>query len=89
MKRILVSALLASAAFAAAVPAFADQSAGLTRDQVRAQLVSAQASGQLAQQKDRNAFPINSAAPSGTYAIATQHSQARFAKAHVPSNPQE
>ncbi|CAM2157803.1 DUF4148 domain-containing protein [Pararobbsia alpina] len=88
MKRAILSALLVSATFAAAVPAFA-QDTGLTREQVKAQLVSAQASGQLEQQRGRNEFPISRAATSGTYAVATQHSQAHYAKVSVPSNAQE
>ncbi|HTJ94186.1 MAG TPA: DUF4148 domain-containing protein [Pararobbsia sp.] len=88
MKRTLVSALLASVAFAA-VPAFAQQTQGLTREQVKAQLVAAQADGQLEQQRGRNEFPVTQAAKAGTYAVATQHSQARYAKTAVPGNTQE
>jgi type II secretory pathway pseudopilin PulG len=80
MKRTLVSALLVSAAFAATAPAFAQQT-GLTREQVRAQLVAAQASGQLEQQRGRNEFPVTRAATPGTYAVATQHSSSAYAKA--------
>lgn len=89
MKRTLVSALLVSAAFAAAVPAFAQQSTGLTREQVKAQLVAAQAGGQLEQQRGRNEFPITRSATPGTYAVATQHSQSRYAKTSVPGATQE
>ncbi|WP_158602025.1 DUF4148 domain-containing protein [Pararobbsia silviterrae] len=89
MKRTLVSALLVSATFAAAVPAFAQSNEGLTREQVRQQLVVAQASGQLEQQRAPNAFPANRPAVRGEYAVATQHSAARYAKVAVPSNAQE
>lgn len=88
MKRTLVSALLVSAAFVATAPAFA-QSTGLTREQVKSQLVAAQASGQLEQQRGRNEFPVTRAATAGTYAVATQNSAARYAKTSVPSNAQE
>jgi hypothetical protein len=89
MKRAILSALLVSATFAAAVPAFAQQSTGLTREQVKSQLVAAQAGGQLEQQRGRNEFPITRAAAPGTYAVATQHSQSRYAKVAVPGNAQE
>jgi type II secretory pathway pseudopilin PulG len=89
MKRTLISALLVSVAAAVAAPAFAQQSQGLTREQVREQLVAAQASGQLEQQRGRNEFPVDRAATAGTYAVATQHSVARYAKTSVPSNSQE
>ena len=88
MKRSLVSALLVSAAFAVAAPVFA-QDQGLSREQVKEQLVAAQASGQLEQQRGRNEFPVSRAATTGTYAVATQHSQARYAKVAVPGSSQE
>ena len=58
MKRVLISALLVSAAFASA-PVFAQSS--LTRAEVKDQLVQAEQSGQLMQQRDRNDYPINQA----------------------------
>ena len=89
MKRTLVSALIVSAAFAAAGSAFAQDNTGLTREQVKAQLVAAQAGGQLEQQRGRNEFPVTRNATPGTYAVATQHSQARYAKTNVPGAAQE
>jgi hypothetical protein len=59
MKRVLISALLISAAFAAA-PVFAQSS--LTRAEVKAQLVQAEQSGQLMQQHNPNDYPINQTA---------------------------
>jgi hypothetical protein len=58
MKRVLISALLASAAFAS-TPVFAQSS--LTRAEVKAQLVQAEQSGQLMEQRDPNNYPINQA----------------------------
>jgi len=58
MKRVLISALLVSAALATA-PAFAQSS--LTRAEVKAQLVQAEQSGQLMQQRDPSDYPIDQA----------------------------
>ncbi len=74
MKRTLISALLASAAIAAA-PAFAqsNDNPGLTRAEVKAQLVQAEEAGRLPQQTARNNFPATRAATPNTYAIAPHY----------------
>ena len=70
MKRTLISALLVSAAISAA-PAFAQSSdTGLTRSEVKAQLVAAEEAGRLPQQTARNNFPATRAATPNTYAVA-------------------
>lgn len=77
MKRVLISALLVSAAFATA-PVFAQSS--LTRAEVKAQLVQAEQSGQLMQQRDPNDYPIN---PASNYQSSTSRAvvKADLAKA--------
>ncbi len=75
MKRILISALLVSAAIGAA-PAFAQSSdnPSLTRAQVQAQLVQAEEAGLLPEQTPRNNFPVNRPATPHTYAVAPHQS---------------
>jgi Domain of unknown function (DUF4148) len=75
MKRTLISALLVSTAAAFAAPTFAQSSdnVGLTRAQVRAQLVQAEEAGKLPQQTARNNFPLRRDAQPLQYAIAPHH----------------
>jgi Domain of unknown function (DUF4148) len=77
MKRTLISALLVTAAFATA-PAFAQSS--LTRADVQAQLVQAEQSGQLMQQRSRNDYPIDQVA-SNTGTTSRAEVKSELAKA--------
>jgi Domain of unknown function (DUF4148) len=73
MKRTLISALLALVGISA-IPAFAQSSGtGLTRAEVKAQLVVAEESGRLPEQTPRNSFPATQAATPHTYAVAPHH----------------
>jgi Domain of unknown function (DUF4148) len=72
MKRTLISALLVSVTAAFAAPTFAQSSdnVGLTRAQVKAQLVQAEEAGKLPQQTARNNFPLRRDAQPLQYAVA-------------------
>ncbi|CAB3785018.1 DUF4148 domain-containing protein [Pararobbsia alpina] len=75
MKRTLISALLVSAAAALAAPAFAQSTGdvGLTRAEVKAQLVQAEEQGKLIEQTPRNNFPVGRDAQPRQYAVAPHH----------------
>jgi Domain of unknown function (DUF4148) len=86
MKRTLISALLVSTVAAFAAPVFAQSAdnTGLTRAQVKAQLVQAEEAGQLPQQTARNNFPVLRDAQPRQYAVAP-HRVANTDVANAPA----
>lgn len=73
MKRTLISALLVLVEISA-VPAFAQSTgSGLTRAEVKAELVAAEEAGHLGEKTPRNNFPMTRATTPNMYAVAPHH----------------
>jgi hypothetical protein len=88
MKRTLISALLVSAATVLAAPAFAQSvgDTGLSRAEVKAQLVQAEEAGKLIQQTPRNNFPVGRDAQPRQYAVAPHHVANTDVAANAPAS---